>query len=211
MEGEGLDWQLHPLNEQPDDIGEEQLHANDGEIEDGNGEAEGGDNRRNDRPNSEDVEDPFRMDPAQEDDILVDEEERRFLELLMGLGLRNAGQQPGDRMRNHSSLQEFVPYPTFSKIVRSEFYDGAAETFGVGPTFKEKFVEDQYANLREETDNIYYPMASFSEWEFTNVLLRLPVSQNWKNELLKTQLVGYPVISTPIKELTFRTSFEILH
>jgi hypothetical protein len=79
--------------------------------------------------------------------------------------------------------------PRFSKIVRTESYEGAAKVYGKGETFLERFGRDEQAQHRSE--NPYFPLASRDEWEFTNVLLRMHCSQAEKTELLNTGLVSF--------------------
>ncbi|KAF8880392.1 hypothetical protein BD779DRAFT_1675909 [Infundibulicybe gibba] len=68
-----------------------------------------------------------------------------------------------------------------------EEFPGAAQTFGIGPTFLDKFNMDQYA--AERTTNLYYPFASKEEWEFALFLLRSKLSMVAINAMLTLQLI----------------------
>lgn len=84
------------------------------------------------------------------------------------------------------------PEPSFSgsKIVRSEYFTGAAKVIKKGLTFLEKFSQvDPEASAARQV-NKYHPFASFEHWEFTNILFRMPCSLSWKSELLNTRLVS---------------------
>ena len=135
------------------------------------------------------VDDPIPDDP-------IPDEERQLLDELAALGLASLLREQPNLADNLSTSQigQTSGPKNFSKIVQSRYYEGAAQVIGSGSTFKDTFHADQHANIREETNNIYYPMSSFMEWEFTNILLRLPISQNWKNILLATQLVSNSLV-----------------
>jgi hypothetical protein len=77
-----------------------------------------------------------------------------------------------------------------SKIFRTELYPGAAEVYSKeGLTFMDRFTRnDPFAQLRQQ--NPYIPFTSFDEWEFTNILFRMPCSLSWKSELLSTRVVS---------------------
>lgn len=77
---------------------------------------------------------------------------------------------------------------TFSRIARTEYYPGAALTYGKGTTFLESFSDDQYAHQR--ADNKYFPLTTRAEWEFTSILMRMHCSLAEKTELLNTSLVS---------------------
>lgn len=188
-------WDIYPSNKD-NDLGDDIENEEDNMDEDNN--EENADEENADEENAEEnlndetyenrEDDTFGPDQTPMDDAINDEEQS-FLNLLMALGLTDPRGSVG--IQSNSGHKGSA----FSKIVRTEYYNGAAETFGTGTTFKEKFAHEQHAELREESNNLYYPMASFKEWEFSNILLRMPVSQNWKNELLNTQLVSFLSIS----------------
>jgi hypothetical protein len=48
-------------------------------------------------------------------------------------------------------------------------FPGAAQAYGVGPTFMDNFDIDRHA--RERRDNLYYPFASRQDWEVAEFLL----------------------------------------
>jgi len=80
----------------------------------------------------------------------------------------------------------------YSKIDHSKtkIYPGAGQTYGKGTTFFEQFAQDRFSRERNMSNNVYYPFASFEEWEFTNVFMRLQCSLAQKTELLNTKLVS---------------------
>jgi hypothetical protein len=55
-----------------------------------------------------------------------------------------------------------------------EEFHGAAQTFGKGLTFMDKFHMDQFADKRKS--NLYYPFASREEWDLASFLLRSSLS-----------------------------------
>jgi hypothetical protein len=113
------------------------------------------------------------------------DELRDLRALFDGLGVHPTPEEtPGDD--DHTNRPETA---SFMKVHRSEYYDGAARIYEGGESFSQRFSQDRYAEYREATDNIYFPMASEDEWEFTNVLLNLKCSQESKNKLLQTKLV----------------------
>jgi hypothetical protein len=77
-----------------------------------------------------------------------------------------------------------------SIIAKAEYFEGAAKVYGRGTTFMEKFADDEYAWERATYQNVYYPLRSYEEWEFTNVLMRMRCSLAEKTDLLNTALVG---------------------
>jgi hypothetical protein len=81
--------------------------------------------------------------------------------------------------------------PTFSKTVRTKYFKGAARVLRKGATFVERFFEDRFANIRAQTNNVYYPMSSYEEWEFVNTLMRMKTSLAEKTRLLQTSLVSF--------------------
>lgn len=76
-----------------------------------------------------------------------------------------------------------------SKLHFIEEYDGAGQIFGTGPTFMDKFNQDQYAAYRKE--NLYYPFASREEWEYSFFLVRSNMSLALVDELLKLRMVCF--------------------
>lgn len=77
---------------------------------------------------------------------------------------------------------------TFSRITRSEYYPNAARVVEQGLTFLQKWRQkDVHTELRDERP--YHPFSSLDEWQFSNLLFRLPCSLNWKTELLSTNMV----------------------
>jgi hypothetical protein len=53
-------------------------------------------------------------------------------------------------------------------------YPGAADIYGRGQTFMDRFNADVYAQHRES--NVYYPFASKQDWEIANFLERSSLS-----------------------------------
>jgi hypothetical protein len=182
----GINWQIHADDEHADDNDDILDASFDEEREEPEPEVVAGlgAHAEDDTEGS----DAFgESEQLQEDSIA--EEERFVLNMLMQLGMATPDTQIlQPEVQAHGSERDIRH--EFGKIVYSEYYEGAAQVIGTGPTLLEKFARDQYADVRKASENVYYPMASFMEWEFTNVLLRLPVSLNWKNELLNTQLVS---------------------
>lgn len=68
-----------------------------------------------------------------------------------------------------------------------ERYEGAAKTFGDGPSFLNQFDLDRYAKERET--NIYYPFASNNDWKLASWVLRSGLSMRAIDEFLSLQIV----------------------
>ena len=68
-----------------------------------------------------------------------------------------------------------------------EMYEGSAECFPGGKTFMDEFMADRYAEQRQE--NLYFPWASQSEWDFASWLLRSRLSMAAIDSLLALDLV----------------------
>ena len=74
------------------------------------------------------------------------------------------------------------PYP-------AELYPGAAQTYGHGQTFMDRFNADEFSCYR---DNLpYYPFASQDEWELAAFLLRSDLSMSALDEFFKLATVTY--------------------
>lgn len=84
------------------------------------------------------------------------------------------------------TMAEAVP---FSRITRSEYFPDAGRVVGQGLTFLQNWRQkDAHAELRDQRP--YHPFNSLDEWQFSNLLFRLPCSLNWKTELLSTSMVS---------------------
>lgn len=87
------------------------------------------------------------------------------------------------------------PWLTYSSIKQRNYhieeYAGAAKILGQGPTFMDKFDQDQYASKRK--GNLYYPFASREEWQFAEFLLRSDLSMKTIDKFLKLDLVSLPL------------------
>jgi hypothetical protein len=66
-------------------------------------------------------------------------------------------------------------------------YPGAAETYGPGQTFMDRFDADPYAQHRES--NLYYPFASKQDWEIGAFLERSRLSMAAIDEFLSLEMV----------------------
>lgn len=78
---------------------------------------------------------------------------------------------------------------TYSRITHSEYYPNAGKIIGKWHDFLQKWrTDDPNAELRETEP--FYTFKSFEEWEFTNLLFRMPCSMAWKNDLLATSIVS---------------------
>ncbi|KIO02103.1 hypothetical protein M404DRAFT_28061 [Pisolithus tinctorius Marx 270] len=66
-------------------------------------------------------------------------------------------------------------------------FEGAAKTFGLGPTFMDKFNSDQFSNLR--ASNLYYPFNSHNEWELASWLLRSGLSMRAIDSFLSLSII----------------------
>jgi len=80
------------------------------------------------------------------------------------------------------------PHVLWSKSPFVEMYPGAAQTFGRGETFMNKFDADRHAENRHK--HPYYPFASKGEWELASFLLRSDLSMNAIDKFLKLDFVS---------------------
>ncbi|KAJ7435753.1 hypothetical protein FB451DRAFT_1344717 [Mycena latifolia] len=88
-----------------------------------------------------------------------------------------------------------------------EEFPGAAKTWGGGTTFMDDFHKDEHADKRAE--NLYYPFASFEEWEMASWLIRANIPVATTNEFLKLKMVkGMSLSFATSKDL--RSRVEIL-
>ncbi|KAI6138406.1 hypothetical protein BKA82DRAFT_4366524 [Pisolithus tinctorius] len=76
-------------------------------------------------------------------------------------------------------------------------FEGAAKTFGLGPTFMDKFNGDQFSNLR--ASNLYYPFNSHNEWELASWLLRSGLSMRAIDSFLSLSIIQ-------LLNISFRTA-----
>ena len=72
-----------------------------------------------------------------------------------------------------------------------DHFPGAAQTFGKGQTFFDKFNADKFCNHRRE--NLYYPFASRLEWQLALWLLRSGVSMAATDAFLSLKIVSFPL------------------
>lgn len=70
----------------------------------------------------------------------------------------------------------------------TEFYPGAAETYGHGQTFMDRFDADEFSCHRDELP--YYPFASQNEWGLASFLLRSDLSMSVLDEYFKLATVS---------------------
>jgi len=70
-----------------------------------------------------------------------------------------------------------------------EEYQGAARSYGCGPTFMDAFNGDMYNS--ECINNLYYPFASKDKWELASFLLQSDLSMVLIMELLLLSLVSF--------------------
>jgi hypothetical protein len=69
-------------------------------------------------------------------------------------------------------------------------FQGAAKVHAWGLTLLERFNDDVYAYHRNE--NLYYPFASFQDWELASFLLSLTLSMAAIDRFLVIELVCFP-------------------
>ena len=69
----------------------------------------------------------------------------------------------------------------------TEFYPGASKIFGSGPTFMDKFDNDQFSKERQM--HSHYPFASKDEWHMGSFLLRSGLSMAALDQFFKLELV----------------------
>ena len=74
----------------------------------------------------------------------------------------------------------------------TEFYPGASNIFGSGPTFMDNFDNDQFSTERQV--HPYYPFASKDEWQMASFLLRSGLSMTALDKFFKLELVGKSLI-----------------
>jgi hypothetical protein len=70
----------------------------------------------------------------------------------------------------------------------SEFYPGASEIFGSGPTFMDNFDNDQFS--KERRVHSHYPFASKDEWQMASFLLRSGLSMAALDQFFNLEFVG---------------------
>ena len=82
------------------------------------------------------------------------------------------------------------------QTVPMDTFDGAAQTYGLGPTFMDTFGSDQFSEFRKS--NHYYPFASHSEWELALWLLCSGLSMQAIDAFLSLPIVSlYPTLFAP--------------
>ena len=67
-------------------------------------------------------------------------------------------------------------------------FDGAAQMYGLGPTFMDTFGSDQFSEFQKS--NLYYPFASCSKWELALWLLRSGLSMRAIDAFLLLPIVS---------------------
>ena len=88
------------------------------------------------------------------------------------------------------------------QTVPMDTFDGAAQTYGLGPTFMDTFGSDQFSEFRKS--NLYYPFASRSEWELALWLLRSGLSMRAIDAFLSLPIVSpYPTLFAPYLQHRF--------
>lgn len=127
---------------------------------------------------------------------------------------QNRDQPPGRRIP--VAVQEEIPMeidnedlnmpdtPNTSPTI--EEYQGAAQIFGRGETFMDKFDGDTHALKRLE--NTFYPFASRDEWELGSFLLRSQLSIASINKFLSLKIVS-TIISYLTRLLLFSLDQDI--
>ena len=90
-------------------------------------------------------------------------------------------------------VEDSTPVETSDSIPHSEFYPGAAKTYGPGSTFMDHFDNDEHAPHR--VNNLYYPFASHQEWELASFLLRSHLSMASIDEFLRLTSVSISFLS----------------
>jgi hypothetical protein len=68
-------------------------------------------------------------------------------------------------------------------------YPGAADAYGPGQTFMDRFDADNHAEYRES--NLYYPFASRDDWEVGEFLERSSLSMAAIDEFLSLDMVRF--------------------
>jgi len=79
------------------------------------------------------------------------------------------------------TLPQTLPFHT-------QFYTGAAKIWDNGETFIDIFNDDEHAEKRKE--NLYYPFATYQEWELAAFLLKSDLSMVATNDFLRLQLAS---------------------
>lgn len=79
---------------------------------------------------------------------------------------------PPDISTHHSQFKDY-----YAKV-----YPGASRTYRRGPNFMDKFDGDEHAAMWKE--NLYYPWASWSEWELISFLLHSSLSMTKIDQFL---------------------------
>ena len=83
-------------------------------------------------------------------------------------------------------------------------FPGAAQAYGVGPTFMDNFDIDRHA--RERRGNLYYPFASRQDWEVAEFLLSSGMSMARIDRFLHLESVCIAV-SRPVRVLWCSPTF----
>lgn len=123
------------------------------------------------------------LDPEVEADPEIEEYDQILEELAHNLG------DSGIQTPHQDIPVPAAPHCVRSRIHRSVPFPGASQIYGRGSTFLEDFGHDIFDDFRRT--NLYHPFVSRDEWEFTNVLMRMPCSLAQKNALLKTNIVSF--------------------
>lgn len=90
---------------------------------------------------------------------------------------------------NNPTIQHFQPPVALqSESLHVKLHPTAAEVFGYGETYMDKFNKDDYAQHRK--DHLYYPFASRGEWEVALFLLRSHLSMGSIDSFLKLELAS---------------------
>ncbi|KAJ6456806.1 hypothetical protein C8R47DRAFT_1227761 [Mycena vitilis] len=106
-------------------------------------------------------------------------------------------------MDGAEDMEEYTDDTPPNSGLRKTLYAGAAQTFGRGKTFMDKFHEDKYAP--ERRDNLYHPFASRHEWQLVSFIIRWKMTVAQVDEFLKLPLVARMHLSfSSCKELRSR-------
>lgn len=79
--------------------------------------------------------------------------------------------------------------------VTKEYFLGAAQTFGKGMSFVDRFNADRFSAYRQQ--NLYYPFVSSHEWKLGQWLLRSGLSMSAIDDFLSLELVSHCLASAP--------------
>ena len=82
----------------------------------------------------------------------------------------------------------YEPFSVPNTLIEDHFL-GAAQTFGEGQTFLDKFNMDKFSLYRRE--NMYYPFASRLEWQLALWLLHSGISMSAIDEFLSLKIVSF--------------------